>query len=72
MGIEKIDEALCDGCRICVDVCPMDVIRFEEAKGKAYIAYAEDCGVCFQCDMDCPTEAISVSSLAPRKLTLPY
>ncbi len=72
MGIERIDESLCDGCGICVEGCPMDVIRLDEEKERAYIAYADDCGVCFQCATDCPQEAISVSSLAPRRLTLTY
>jgi NAD-dependent dihydropyrimidine dehydrogenase PreA subunit len=72
MGIERIDEELCDGCQICVEDCHLDVIRFDRDKGKAYIAYGEDCGVCFQCATGCPKEAISVSSTAPRKLVLPY
>ena len=72
MGIEKIDEDLCNGCYICVDNCPTDVIRFDEGKGEAYVAYPEDCGVCFQCSDYCPTEAITVSSQTPRKLLLPY
>jgi NADPH-dependent glutamate synthase beta subunit-like oxidoreductase len=29
MSIEKIDTALCNGCKICVDSCPMDVIRMD-------------------------------------------
>lgn len=72
MGIEKIDRELCNGCGICVDDCPMDVIRFDEESQKAYIAYGKDCGVCFLCSDACPAEAIKVTSLAPRKLILPY
>ena len=72
MAIEKIDQELCTGCEICIDDCPMDVIRLDKEKGKAYVAYYEDCGVCFQCKNNCPVEAISVTSLSPRKLILPY
>lgn len=72
MGIEKIDRELCNGCGICVDDCPTDVIRFDEESQKAYIAYENDCGVCFLCSDDCPTAAIKVTSLTPRKLILPY
>lgn len=72
MGIEKIDLELCNGCGICVDVCPMDVIRLDEEKQKANIAYGLDCGVCFLCSDDCPTNAIKVTSLVPRRLLLPY
>ena len=72
MGIEKIDSELCTGCCICVDTCPMDVIRFDGEKEKAHIAYPEDCGVCFQCAEYCPVDAIIVSSQTPRALLLPY
>lgn len=71
MGIERIDEELCSGCQVCVDDCPVDVIRFDEAKQKAYIAYPEDCIVCLQCMTGCPMEAVSVSPLAAKALTLP-
>ncbi len=27
MSIERIDAALCNGCRLCIDACPMDCIR---------------------------------------------
>lgn len=29
MSIERIDTALCNGCRLCIDACPMDVIRLD-------------------------------------------
>lgn len=72
MGIENIDLKLCNGCGICIDSCPMDVIRFDENNQKAYIAYGLDCGVCFLCSDDCPTNAIKITPLSPRKLILPY
>ncbi len=72
MGIENIDQELCTGCDACVDECPMDVIRFDDKKKKAYIAYGLDCGVCFLCTNACPAEAIKVTALTPRKFVLPY
>ena len=39
MSIEKIDHDLCTGCGICVDICPMDVIRMKEDGEKAVIKY---------------------------------
>ena len=71
MGIERIDEELCSGCQICVDDCPADVIRFDEARQKAYIAYRDDCIVCLQCVTYCPMDAVSVSPLAAKELILP-
>jgi NAD-dependent dihydropyrimidine dehydrogenase PreA subunit len=66
MAIEKIDDALCIGCGSCVCSCPMDVIRFDDADGKAIIRYGEDCQNCEQCVLDCPVDAITVT---PHKST---
>jgi NAD-dependent dihydropyrimidine dehydrogenase PreA subunit len=50
VSIERIDFDLCDGCNICIDSCPADVLRLVEvgepwkSKGwKAVIAYPNDC-----------------------------
>lgn len=61
MSIERIDSNLCNGCGICVDSCPMDVIRMDEEGKKAIIKYSEDCMCCAYCELDCPAGAIYVS-----------
>jgi len=61
MPIERIDIDLCTGCEICIDACPMDVIRFDEELKKASIKYPRDCIACYNCEEDCPVEAIYVS-----------
>jgi NAD-dependent dihydropyrimidine dehydrogenase PreA subunit len=66
--IEKIDETRCTGCGICVETCPIDTLRMEAETGKAYIAYPEDCMTCYVCEMNCPSDAISVH---PFKEVLP-
>ena len=71
MGIRKIDYDPCNGCGICVDNCPMDVIR-DEATNKPFIAYLRDCQSCFLCEMDCPVEAIFVTPERERRIPLPW
>lgn len=68
MAIEFIDSELCNGCRICVDSCPQDVIRMDKTTNKAVIQYAEECMVCEACADECPLDAIRVS---PTK-NMPY
>lgn len=60
MSIERIDENLCTGCGICVNSCPMDVIRMDENEKIAVIRYPEDCTLCAVCEIDCPEDAIYV------------
>ena len=72
MGIQSIEGEKCTGCQLCVECCPMDVIRFDEVRAKAFIAYGKDCGVCFQCADACPVDAVKVSPESPRPPILPY
>ena len=72
--IEKIDEKMCKGCGLCVEICPMDVFRMRmildiasqhekkrpALESKAYVAYRDDCMTCFSCELKCPTDAIEV------------
>jgi adenylylsulfate reductase subunit B len=81
--IEKIDERKCNGCGICAEICPMDVLRLKtdidivshsEKKGafrqyKAYLAYPLDCMTCYLCELKCPTGAIDVGY---KPLETPY
>ena len=61
MTIERIDAELCNGCGICVNSCPVDVIRMDTESQKAVIRYPEECMCCDYCELDCPQDAIYVS-----------
>lgn len=61
MAIQPIDEKKCIGCGTCVNSCPMDVIRMDHSRKKAYVAYLQECMCCASCEVDCPTGAIYVS-----------
>lgn len=72
MGIQKIDQKLCTGCEVCVDDCPMDVIRMNEETGKAYVAYPGDCHSCLQCEESCPVDAVDMKVELARQLWFSY
>lgn len=57
--IELIDLETCDGCGVCLLVCPMDVIRVDE-DGRYVIAYRDDCMSCFVCELECRRHSIRV------------
>ncbi|MDF7801107.1 ferredoxin family protein [Pontiellaceae bacterium B1224] len=68
MAVSCIDENKCMGCGICVESCPMDVLRLDKTKKRAVIAYPEDCQVCHLCQHFCPTGAIEVTQGQPREM----
>jgi NAD-dependent dihydropyrimidine dehydrogenase PreA subunit len=67
-----IDLDLCDGCGICIDSCPTDVLRLDTGSEKVTVAYANDCQACYLCQDDCPQKAIvvSFSSQNPRRKSI--
>jgi len=62
MAIDRINHELCNGCGICVNCCPADVIRLDPLIKKAIIQYPEDCVVCCWCIAECPQGAVFVSA----------
>ena len=51
----ELREDGCRGCRMCVDICPTDVLTFDEAAGKARVSIPEDCIGCLSCAYLCPS-----------------
>lgn len=72
MAITGLDTDLCNGCGICVDVCPMDVLRMDEKGEKAVITYPLDCMTCFNCELECDPNAIYVSPERAKDIVLPW
>ena len=70
MPIQSIDTALCNGCGLCINICPEDVLR--EETGAAAISYPEDCLACLACEAVCPQNCIQVSIDRAYDLAYPY
>lgn len=72
MGIQRINGLVCTGCRMCVNVCPEDVLRFDEETRTPIIAYLRDCQSCFLCELACPVQAITVTPFRERRPVRPW
>ncbi len=68
--IKSINGILCTTCGVCVDVCPMDVLRLDNET--PVIRYPVDCMTCFNCETECPTGAIDVDATRAREAVLPW
>jgi MinD superfamily P-loop ATPase len=52
-----IDEAKCQQCGLCVDICTCGALVMKDNAVK--IVKADECGWCTMCELVCPTGAIS-------------
>lgn len=55
-----ISKERCNGCRACTEICPGDLIAFNNKTRKAYIPEPSDCWECFSCVKVCPRTAIEI------------
>jgi heterodisulfide reductase subunit A len=65
-----VDEAKCDGCALCIDVCPYHAISLEElAEGKRRVVVNQaQCKGCGCCMATCPKEGVNVSGFSYQQL----
>ena len=56
----ELDQEKCNGCRMCIIVCPHNVFTIENRK--AVIMYKDRCMECGACEKNCPEQAITVRS----------
>lgn len=61
-----IDETLCTGCGLCVEVCPKETITMEGVKAVVTGRESLNCGHCMAV---CPTGAVKVAALDPALST---
>lgn len=53
--ISKVDPEICNGCQICVEVCPFDALKMVN---KLAVTDKSKCDGCEMCVMACPVNAI--------------
>ena len=67
-----VDAQQCDGCALCLEVCPYQAITLEETSerdGKRIIAInVARCKGCGSCQATCPKEGVSVGGFTYRQL----
>jgi NAD-dependent dihydropyrimidine dehydrogenase PreA subunit len=52
-------ERCIQGCRVCIESCPVDCLGVNAETGKAHMAH-DECWYCLACELDCPKDAITV------------
>ena len=69
--IAAVEEELCSGCGICVDVCPYGARELVERKdGKGYVIQVTEvlCEGCGACSAACPVGACQQRNLKDRQI----
>lgn len=61
-SIIEVDTERCNRCGICVDMCPMDVLRLS-SQGYPFMRYRNDCWYCDVCVFVCPRQALNIADL---------
>ncbi|EKD34408.1 MAG: hypothetical protein ACD_75C02355G0001 [uncultured bacterium] len=70
-----VDETYCDGCALCVDVCPYNAISLIEkgpagADGKRVIQVNKaQCKGCGLCQGTCPKRGVYVSGFTMKQIS---
>lgn len=62
MSVRRSDVNKCIGCQMCIDICPMDVFRYNSELKKSVIAYPDNCQSCAQCFYNCPTGSLKMAN----------
>jgi electron transport complex protein RnfB len=54
--VPQLDLTLCDGCELCIKVCPSHALQLREEL--VVVAFPERCDFCGLCEQVCPQKAI--------------
>ncbi|MCZ7574174.1 MAG: ferredoxin family protein [Ardenticatenaceae bacterium] len=59
-GSITIDYDTCVNCKICYNLCPLDVFAWDDETALPIIAYPDECFHCGVCEIDCPVWCIDI------------
>jgi heterodisulfide reductase subunit A len=63
--VAKVNNNLCTGCGMCVQVCPYDAVSLKDGKAEVNEVLCEGCGTC---SATCLRAAIQVKNLTPSQV----
>lgn len=55
-----IQKKKCVNCGLCVEICPLDVIKVIKDGDTPIVKYPDECWHCRACAIDCPKGAIKI------------
>ncbi len=68
------NEEVCNGCNVCVDVCPMDILSPNPEKGKPpIVAFPDECWYEGACWIHCPQHekgAVTILTPLPMRVSV--
>jgi len=67
-----INPILCTGCGLCINFCPMDVLRMNTEQNIATVVYPLECWHCGTCKYECESNSTSAISMDFPFLGKPY
>ncbi len=62
----RFDEKACNGCNLCVEICPMDIMAPSTERHKPpSVVYPEECRYCGACWVRCPYQKQGAIKVVP-------
>lgn len=57
----RIDADLCNGCGVCVAMCPRQILEIDPATELCKVTDQDRCDLLGGCEFQCPTGAITIN-----------
>ena len=54
------DKCLGSKCKLCYDMCPMDILDWDEEADRPFVLYPEECCYSGNCSRNCPAKCFRI------------